>query len=88
MKKHVIGGSGLFDTVANFFKRIVSSSAARSAANTIAKAAATDVGKMALTAAKSAGTELAKTAISTAKDVAIAKGKQLIDRGTKKVLTP
>ena len=87
MKKHV-GGSGIFDTISNFFKRLISSNAAKSVASTIANAASTDIGKTAIAAAKTAGKELAKTGINTAKDVVIAKGKQLIDRGGKKILTP
>ena len=88
MKKHVIGGSGIFDSIANFAKRMISSNAAKTVASTISKAAATDIGKTALAAAKSAGAELAKTAISTAKDVAVSKAKQLIDKTSKKILTP
>jgi hypothetical protein len=87
IKVHVVGGSGIFDTLSNFVKRIISSNAAKSVASTIANAASTDIGKTAIAAAKAAGKELAKTGINAAKDV-IAKGKQLIDRGSKKILTP
>lgn len=88
MRKHVVGGAGIFDSISNFFKRLVTSNAARSIATNLSKAAASDIGKSAINAAKTAGKELATSAISTAKDIAIDKGKKLIDRTSKKVLTP
>lgn len=80
IKKHIVGGSGIFDKISGFFKGFISSRAAQS----LAKAASTDIGKNAISAAKTVGKELATTAISKAKDVIIDKGKQFID----KKLTP
>jgi hypothetical protein len=88
IKKHVVGGSGIFDTISSFFKRLVSSNAARSVVSNLSRAAASDIGKKAIGAAKTVGKELATSAISTAKDVAIEKGKQIIDRASSKALTP
>ncbi len=68
VKKHVIGGAGIFDTITGFLKRLASSNAARSIASDIGKHAISAVGK-----------ELATSAISKAKDLAIEKGKQIID---------
>ena len=85
IKKHVVGGSGIFT---DFFKRLVSSNAARTVASNLSKAAASDFGKSAISAAKTVGKELATSAISTAKDLAIEKGKRLIDKASSKVLTP
>jgi hypothetical protein len=87
-KKHVIGGSGIIDTIAGFIKRITTSNAAKTIASNISKAATTDIGKTVLNAAKTAGKELALAGINTVKDVTIAKGKQLINKGSKKALTP
>lgn len=88
MRKHAVGGAGLFDTVSNFFKSLVTSNTAQTLASAAAKAAASDIGRSAISSAKTVGKELATTAISTAKDLAIAKGKQLIDRASTKALTP
>ncbi len=71
VKKHVVGGAGIFDTITGLFKRLASSNAARSIAS--------DIGKHAINAAKTVGKELATSAISKAKDLAIEKGKQIID---------
>ena len=87
IRKHAVGGAGIFDSIANFFKRIVTSNAARSIASNLSKAAASDLGKHAIGAAKTIGKELATSAISTAKDVAIDRGKKLIDRASTKALT-
>ena len=80
VKQHTIGGSGIFDTFSNFFKRLISSKAAQAVASNLARAASTDLGKSAIGAAKTVGTEQTKSAISAAKDFAINKGKNLIDR--------
>jgi hypothetical protein len=88
IKRHVVGGSGIFDTISSFFKRLVSSNAARSVASNLSRAAASDIGKKAIGAAKTVGKELATSAISTAKDVAIEKGKQIIESRAAKALTP
>lgn len=83
IKKHVVGGAGVFDTVSGFFKRLIASNAAKSLATNLSRAAASDVGKSAINAAKTVGKELATSAISSAKDIAIERGKRL----TSKVLT-
>jgi len=81
IKKHVIGGAGIFSTVAGFFKRLFTSNAAQSIASTLSRAAASDIGKTVI----SAGKELATSAISAAKDRAIEKVKQ---NNNSQVLTP
>lgn len=84
IKKHIVGGAGIFDTIKNFFKRVTSSNAAKLIASAATKAAASDLGKTAISAAKTAGKEIATSAISAAKDLAIEKGKQLIDKASAK----
>lgn len=88
IRKHIVGGAGIFDSVSNFFKRLITSNTAKSIASAATRAAASDIGKSAINSAKTVGKELATSAISTAKDLAIAKGKQLIDRASTKALTP
>lgn len=88
MRKYVIGGAGIFDTISNFLKKLAASNAAQKLASVATKAAATTVGKTAISSLKTVGKELATSAISTAADLAIAKGKQLIDKTSKKVLSP
>ena len=44
-KQHVIGGSGIFDTIINFAKRLITSGAAKSAASALASSAAKQAGK-------------------------------------------
>lgn len=63
VKRHVVGGAGIFDSVSGFLKRLISSNAARSIAS--------NLGKSAISAAKTVGKELATSAISSAKDLAI-----------------
>lgn len=84
VKRHVIGGTGIFDSAIGFIKRLVSSNAARSIATNLSNAAASDLGKSAIDAAKTVAKELATSGITAAKDVAIDRGKQLINR----TLTP
>lgn len=88
VKKYRYGGAGIFDTISNFFKRLISSKASKSIASNLSRAAASDIGKKAIGTAKTVGKELATSAISTAKDVAIDEGKSLIDKASTKVLTP
>ena len=77
MNQHVIGGTGIFSTVSDFFKKLTSSNAAKSAAAAaLAKASSSDIGKTALAASK----EIATTAINTGKDVAVHKMKQLVNK--------
>ncbi|KAH3690890.1 hypothetical protein DPMN_193076 [Dreissena polymorpha] len=76
----------MFDTVSNFFKRMVGSTASKTAAN-VAKTAAsqvssaskTEIGKTVIEAGKSVVKEVGLKAIDVGKDVAIAKAKDLID---------
>jgi hypothetical protein len=67
IKKHVIGGAGLFDTIANFFKRITESTATKSMARKF------------IEAGKTAAMEVGLKAIDVGKDAAIAKAKTLIE---------
>ena len=76
MQQHVIGGSGIFSTVSDFFKKLATSNAAKSAAAAIAKASRSDIGKTAVAASK----EIATTAINTGKDIAAHKIKQLANK--------
>lgn len=75
IKKHVIGGAGIFATVSNFLKRLFTSNAAKSVASKLVAASKTELGKAALSAAKQVGLQ----AIDVGKDLAIAKAKQLVD---------
>ena len=72
-KKHVIGGSGIFDTL---LKRITESTAAKAIAKSVAKTA---LGKKAIEAGKTVVKEVGLKAIDVGKDVAIAKAKALLD---------
>ena len=76
VKKHVIGGSGILDTLKNILRRAATSSASRAASTLASRIAKTELGREAIMATKSAGKELASAAISTAKDVAIDKGRK------------
>ena len=80
VKKHVIGGRGIFDTIKNVLKRAVASNASKSSLALMNKIAASELGKTAISAAKTAGNELATSTISTAKDIAVEKGKQIRER--------
>ena len=80
VKKHIVGGSGIVDTMKNFFRRASASSASRAASTLANKIAKTELGRETIMATKSAGKELASTAISTARDVAIDKGKKTIEK--------
>ena len=75
-KQHVIGGSGIFDNIANFLKRLISSNAAKQIAST------------ALSAGKTAAKEIGKTAVEVGKTTAIDAGKKLIDKASEKIFTP
>ena len=88
VKKHVIGGSGVLDTLKNILRRAAASSASRAAFTLANKIAKTELGREAIMAAKSAGKELASTAISTARDVAIDKGRKTIEKLYTKTGTP
>ena len=88
VKKHIIGGSGILDTLKNILRRAATSSASRAASTLASKIAKTELGREAIMATKSAGKELASTAISTAKDVAIDKGRKTIKKLYAKTGTP
>ena len=88
VKKHIIGGSGILDTLKNILRRAASSSASRAASTLASRIAKTELGREAIMATKSAGKELASAAISTAKDVAIDKGRKTIEKLYTKTGTP
>ena len=88
VKKHVIGGSGILDTLKNILRRAATSSASRAASILASRIAKTELGREAIMATKSAGKELASAAISTAKDVAIDKGRKTIEKLYAKTGTP
>ena len=88
VKKHVIGGSGILDTLKNILRRAATSSASRAASTLASRIAKTELGREAIMATKSAGKELASTAISTARDVAIDKGRKTIEKLYAKTGTP
>ena len=88
VKKHVIGGSGILDTLKNILRRAATSSASRAASTLASRIAKTELGREAIMATKSAGKELASTAISTAEDVAIDKGRKTIEKLYTKTGTP
>ena len=75
-KQHVIGGAGVFDTVASFFTRLFTSNAAKQIAST------------ALSVGKDAAKEIGKKAIDVGKTAAIDAGKRLVDKAAAKLLTP
>ena len=84
IKKHVIGGAGIFDTVANFLKRMVGSTAAKALASKLSSAAQTEIGKKAIEAGKSAVKEIGFKAIDVGKDIAVKKVKDFIDKAAPK----
>ena len=75
-KQYVIGGSGIFDTISGFFKRLVTSNAAKQLATT------------ALNASKDVAKEIGKKAIDVGKTTAIDAGKRLVDKAVAKLFTP
>jgi hypothetical protein len=88
IKKHVIGGAGIFDTIANFFKRVTGSTAAKAFASKLGSVAKTKLGNKAIEAGKKVAEEIGLKAIDVGKDVAIAKAKAFIDRATAKTPAP
>ena len=58
-KKHVIGGSGIVDTIENILRIAATSKAFRSSLALLDKMASSELGREAITAEKSAGKELA-----------------------------
>src|SRR6218665_2437871 len=73
-KQYVIGGAGIFDTVAGFFKKLFVSNAAKQIAST------------ALSAGKDAAKEIGKRGLDVGKTVAIDAGKRLIDKAAAKIM--
>ena len=67
-KSHVVDGAGIFDTVAGFFKRLVTSNAVKQIAST------------ALSAGKQAAKDIGQKAIDFAKDKAVDVGKRLVQK--------
>src|SRR5688572_17707541 len=74
MKKHAIGGAGIFDTITGVFKRIFTSGVASRAAST------------ALSMGKDAAKELGKKALDVGKTTAVEAGKRLVDKAAAKLL--
>ena len=67
-KSHIVGGAGIFDTVAGFFKKLVTSNAAKQLASS------------ALNASKQAAKEIGQKAIDVAKDKAVDVGKRFVEK--------
>src|SRR6218665_2932530 len=75
-KQYVIGGAGIFDTMAGFFKKLFVLNSARQIAST------------ALSAGKDAAKDIGKKALDVGKTVAIDAGKRLIDKAAAKIMKP
>jgi len=75
-RQYVYGGAGIFDSIASFFTRLFTSSAAKQIAST------------ALDAGKNAAKEIGKKAVNVGKNAALDAGKKLVERAATKVLTP
>ena len=85
VKKHVIGGRGIFDTIKNVLQRAVSLNTTKSSLALMNKIAASELGKTALSAAKAAGNELVTSAVSTASNITVDKGKQFLEKTRNKI---
>jgi hypothetical protein len=75
-KQYVVGGSGIFDTISGFVKRLVSSNAAKQLAS------------RSLSASKDVAKEIGKKAIDVGKSAATDAGKRLVDKVATKLFTP
>src|SRR6218665_2920731 len=75
-KQYVIGVAGIFDTVADFFKKLFVSNAAKKIAST------------ALRAGENVEKEIGKKALDVGKTVAIDARKLLIDKAAAKIMKP
>src|SRR6218665_2898255 len=75
-KQYVIGGAGIFDTVAGVFKKLFVSNAARQIASN------------ALSAGKDAAKKIGKKALDVGKTVAIDAEKRLIEKAAAKIMKP
>jgi len=63
-KQHVVGGAGIFDSIGNIFKRLVTSNAAKRLASTalnVGKDAAREIGKKAIDVGKNAAIDAWET---------------------------
>src|SRR6218665_1501110 len=70
--QYVVGGAGLFDKITGFFKRLVTSDAAKRAASTM------------LHAGKDAANEIGKKAVDLGKEAAVDAGKRLLVKAVAK----
>lgn len=82
VKKHVVGGAGLFDSVVNFFKLMATSNAVKTFASKLSNAAQTEFGKKAIEASKTVAKEVGMKEVDVGKDIAIAKATKFLDRAT------
>ena len=75
-RQYAIGGAGIFDSIASFFKRLLATNATKQITQT------------AFSAAKNAAQEIGKKAIDVGKTVATDAEKQLVDKASEKIFTP
>ena len=85
-KKHVVGGSGFFDSVAKIFGKVTSSAVGKTVGNVAAKAASSEAVKNFVksageTASKELGSRAAKKIISAVLDDSRAKSPRLTNTG-------
>jgi|SRR6218665_1536730 len=71
--QYVVGGAGLFDTIMGFFKKLVTSDAAKRAASTM------------LIAGKDAAKVIGKKAVDLGKEAAVNAEKRLLDKAAAKL---
>ena len=89
VRRHVIGGSGIFDTIAKVFSRVASSAAAKKIGEVGSKAIASKfVQTTVKSAANKAANELATHGVNKLADVITQKGKSAIDIAADKILAP
>lgn len=87
VKKHVIGGAGIFDSITNFVKRLTGSTATKAIVSRLSSAAQTEIGKKAIEAGKTIAKEVGLKAIDVGKDIAIAKANAFITQKSKETLS-
>ena len=88
VRRHVIGGSGIFDTIAKVFGRVASSAAAKKIGEVGSKAIASKfVQTTVKSAANKAANELATHGVNKLADVITQKGKSAMDVVADKILT-
>src|SRR6218665_2484135 len=82
--QYVVGGAGLFDTITGFFKRLVTSDAAKRAASTMlnaGKVAAKEIGKKAVDLGKEAAVDAGVSSIKPWRNYLLKeRAKSLMDR--------